>query len=1357
MMSKYYLGLDMGTATVGWAVTDENYELLRKKGKDMWGVRLFQEAETAVARRTLRVSRRRLQRKIARIGYLKEIFAEEIGKVDAGFYQRLEDSKYYAEDKNENQPYALFTNNGYTDREYHKEYPTIFHLRKELIESKEPHDVRLVFLSLLNMYKHRGHFLNTNLGDSGIGSFKELYFIWQTTATELMEVNIPNIEDSKWLEEILASKKYSNSGKLYEIIKKFELVKSVEKQQIEMWKLICGLTATVATIFQNEQLEEDQKKFSISFRDGNYEEKATQVETMLSEESFELFLLLKQLHDWGVLANIMKGEDKTYEYLSFARVDSYDKHGKDLDILQGLYKTYAKKAQYDEMFRIMKDYNYSAYVGSVNSGKEIIRRGGKCNAEEFFKGLKKQVESFPEVPGRNYVLKEIEKGTFLPKQLTAANGVIPNQIHKNEMKKILENAENYLPFLGEKDETGLTYSEKLVRVFEFQIPYYIGPLANGGKNEDSKNHWSVRKEPGQIFPWNFEDKINVKESAEKFIEKMVNHCTYISGEMVLPKNSLLYEKFTLLNELNNLRINGDKISPELKQRIYSDLFQGGRKITGKKLEQYLKINGHIDARQEVVISGIDQDFVNRRANYSKFQSVFETEILTYEQENIAEKIIFWSTIYGDTKKFLREKIQEKYGQVLSETQIKKIIGFKFRDWGRLSRELLELEAADKETGEISSVIGRMWNENYNLMEIIASDKFTYREEIVKKQKTIEKTLSEVEYEDLEELYCSSPVRRMVWQTLLILKEIQEVMEGEPSKIFVEMARDPNAEKKRTVSRKRKFAELYKNCKEDGINWAEEIANKEEAAFRSKKLYLYYTQKGRCMYTGERIELYDLMNDNKYDLDHIYPRHFVKDDSIENNLVLVKKEKNAHKSDVFPIESQIRREQYGLWKSLREGGFITEEKYKRLNRNDEFSDDERVGFISRQLVETRQGTKLITDLFVRTFPESEVVYVKAGNVSAFRQQYKFVKCRNVNDFHHAQDAYLNIVVGNVYHVKFTKDAKRFIKEYRKEPEKNAYHMYKMFDYDVTRAGQTAWRAKSGESIRMVKSIMRKNTPLVTRMNFEVHGQFSDQNIIGTEKIIKANGKGYLPIKTTDGRLLDVTKYGGFNKMTGAYFFLVEHKQKKELVRTIEAFPLYLKEKLNTTDKLESYCREVLELNEPCIKLEKIKMYSLLKVNGFYLYLTGRTGERLLVCNAVQLVLPEKQLNYIKKITKEGIYSEDDYKRQEVSKQQNQELYNELEQKHSKLIYARRPNPVGGKLTKGKSIFEKLPLDRQIYVLLQILQLSQLINQGADLRDIDESKGTGVTKIAKEILSNQEIKLINQSVTGLFENEIDLLTI
>lgn len=79
---KIYLGLDLGTSSVGWAVTDENYNLRRAKGKDLWGSRLFDEAKPSVERRTHRTSRRRAQREKARISMLRGYFEEEINKID---------------------------------------------------------------------------------------------------------------------------------------------------------------------------------------------------------------------------------------------------------------------------------------------------------------------------------------------------------------------------------------------------------------------------------------------------------------------------------------------------------------------------------------------------------------------------------------------------------------------------------------------------------------------------------------------------------------------------------------------------------------------------------------------------------------------------------------------------------------------------------------------------------------------------------------------------------------------------------------------------------------------------------------------------------------------------------------------------------------------------------------------------------------------------------------------------------------------------------------------------------------------------------------------------------------------------
>ena len=141
-MADYLMGLDLGTGSLGWAVTDKEYKILRAHGKALWGVRLFDNADTAEERRTFRTARRRLDRRNWRIQLLQELFDAEISKVDPGFFLRMKESKYVPEDKRDASgccpelPYALFVDDGYTDKDYHRQFPTIYHLRKWLMNTE---------------------------------------------------------------------------------------------------------------------------------------------------------------------------------------------------------------------------------------------------------------------------------------------------------------------------------------------------------------------------------------------------------------------------------------------------------------------------------------------------------------------------------------------------------------------------------------------------------------------------------------------------------------------------------------------------------------------------------------------------------------------------------------------------------------------------------------------------------------------------------------------------------------------------------------------------------------------------------------------------------------------------------------------------------------------------------------------------------------------------------------------------------------------------------------------------------------------------------------------------------------------
>ena len=158
---KYFLGLDVGTNSVGWAVTDQNYNLIKKSGKHLWGARLFGEASTTAERRTNRENRRRLQRRRWRMVMLQNLFNEEMNKVDPYFFTRLNNSSLRNEDKPEpaKVSYLLFNSEGYTDRDFFKNYPTIYHLRKAMLENDRQFDLREIYLALAHMIKYRGNFL----------------------------------------------------------------------------------------------------------------------------------------------------------------------------------------------------------------------------------------------------------------------------------------------------------------------------------------------------------------------------------------------------------------------------------------------------------------------------------------------------------------------------------------------------------------------------------------------------------------------------------------------------------------------------------------------------------------------------------------------------------------------------------------------------------------------------------------------------------------------------------------------------------------------------------------------------------------------------------------------------------------------------------------------------------------------------------------------------------------------------------------------------------------------------------------------------------------------------------------------
>lgn len=673
---KIYLGLNVGTNSIGYAVTDEQYNLLKFNGNDAWGSIVFDAASSNEDRRNHRLARRNLDRRQQRIVWLQEIFAKEISKVDDRFFIRLSESFRWREDVQDQ--YVFFNDKEYTDVQYMKENPTIHHLICELMDNKAPHDVRLVYLACAWLIAHRGHFLN-NLNVEKLDEIMDISSVYQNFINYFTE----NGYKRPWGEidvSALAEALKRRSGvtaKTKELLKILLNGKKPEKSGTEEFpfsqdsiiRLLAGGQCKLKDVFCKEEYL-DLGSISLDMDEDKFGEISGSI-----GEDYDLLMALRGLYDWSVLADLLNGHSKT---ISAAKVQMYEQHKEDLRVLKYFMHKYLP-GKYNEVFRKAKADNYVAYTGHMDK-ETASQLKKKANVEDFSRYIQKLVRSInpEEKDQQTYqdMCERLELKCFLPKQRSTNNRVIPHQLYEYELIRILKNASLYLPFLNEV-RNGVSEIDKVVSIFRYKLPYYVGPL-----NEESSFAWISRKQ-GKITPWNFKDMVDEDTSENVFIRRMTNKCTYLPGEDVLPKDSLCYQKFMVLNELNNLKIDGRKVPVEVKQGIYHELFEKKKKVRRKDIEEYLISNNYLAKGSTELISGIDEQVHSCLSSYSAFRNLLSREILS---ENDVEKIIERAS-YAEDKSRVKKWLRKEYPD-LSQDDVRYITKIKIKEFGKLSRTFL---------------------------------------------------------------------------------------------------------------------------------------------------------------------------------------------------------------------------------------------------------------------------------------------------------------------------------------------------------------------------------------------------------------------------------------------------------------------------------------------------------------------------------------------------------------------------------------------------------------------------------------------------------------------------------------------
>ncbi|MEG2410875.1 MAG: type II CRISPR RNA-guided endonuclease Cas9, partial [Erysipelotrichaceae bacterium] len=1089
--------------------------------------------------------------------------------------------------------------------------------------------------------------------------------------------------------------------------------------------LLLGYESNITKLFPLINIQKEEKDCKTNFNSTKYDDDIDFFETNL-QESFETLQLLHNVYSYITLQDMLEGQTMICD----AMINKYEKHKKDLKELKAFVKKYYTLEDYQSIFRkegIVG--NYYSYINNPKSTSKI----------ELYAYLKKALEKNPEaMQTEEYetIMNEIEMDNYLPKQNSKDNGTIPYQMHEIELIKILENQGKFYPQLKEN-------KDKIIKTFRFRIPYYVGPL-----NINSEFKFIERYSNEKITPWNFDQQVNFIASAENFIRKMTNNCTYLLGEEVIPKKSLLYTKFEVLNELNKIRVNDKLIEYKTKMEIINDIFLVKKKIKEKDIHDFLITKQYYHQGDNIELKGFqkENEFSTSLEPWIDFKKIYGDEFDTHKEE--IERIIEWISVYED-KKILKKRIELEYPH-LDQNKISMILKKRYSGWGRLSKKLLDGIKGKDDQGDMVTIIECMEHTNLNFMQIINDKKLGFNKEI-EKDSFRDKQDEKVSYEEVKKLQGSPAIKKGVWQTIKIIEELTKVMKAKPQNIFIEFARS-DEEKKRTDSQVKRLQDIYAQMKKDlymdeGLTSAYKsiISKDKKTKLNDDRLYLYYIQQGKCMYSEKSLDLDKL---STYQIDHIVPQSYIKDDSFENR-VLVLPGENQYKGDNLLLSQKTINSRIDWWKQLKDYKLIGAKKFYHLTK-DTITPQEEMGFINRQLVETRQITKHVANLLKNHYEDVNIVSIKANLSHDFRDKYKLFKVREINDYHHAQDAYLSCIIGTYVMRAYPTLQKEFIfteynqlSNFRKEISmmqrqkgKYGFIINQMSDKvkENQETGELIWEGE--KTIQKIISTFSYKDCYITKKVEEKKGKLFDSTILKRDKMLKTNSDKLHKVVPINKQRSDILQYGGFTKLQEAYGIAVEYPKKKKLVRTVLGVPCHIVSR--TEDDLLAYLIAETGSTEVKIVKNKILFNQLMEIDGAFVTMASASEWN----NARQLLLTKKAYNTIYNLLNKKTW---EYTEEDVI-----EAYDEYLEKLNKFypIY----QTIYKQLFAMKEKFE-LSVNKE-RIFNELLKLTKATATNGSLKDEEFNLSARFGRMNSKTIDLNKTTFIDQSITGIYTKKYKL---
>ena len=482
------------------------------------------------------------------------------------------------------------------------------------------------------------------------------------------------------------------------------------------------------------------------------------------------------------------------------------------------------------------------------------------------------------------------------------------------------------------------------------------------------------------------------------IEKRIGQCTLEAEEQRAAKAAYSFEYFTLLQNINHLRLLcGGESRPlsDAQREALIALAHKTKELTFSRIRKELSIPAgttfnavHYKNAEDWEEAEKKTKFCHLKA-YHQMRTAFNKisknhfDVFTHEQKNTLGRVL---SIYK-TSANIRPRLE---AAGLTEAEIDIAETMSFSKFGHIS-----VKACDKLIPFLEK--GMKYN------EACAAAGYEFKGHADEGRTRL---LHPTE-EDLADI-TSPVVRRAVSQTVKVLNAIIRERGCSPTFINIELAREMAHDFAERSKMKREMDENRARNERLMERIRTEYGKKEPTGQDLVKLKLWEEQYGECAYSQKHISIEHLFDPDYAEVDHIIPYSISFDDSYKNK-VLVFAEENRNKSNRLPLQylQGKRREDFVVWV---ENSIRDYRKKQRLLKESVTPEDEKK-FKERNLQDTKTMSRFLLHyigdrLEFAPFASERKKHITAVNgavTSYMRKRWGIAKIRENGDLHHAVDA------------------------------------------------------------------------------------------------------------------------------------------------------------------------------------------------------------------------------------------------------------------------------------------------------------------------------------------------------------------